>query len=272
MLQEITEISASQKYPIGMRYAKDVRAFRYAHVGDITRYGATYNLRPGIGAISDACPNVYTGATIISGALGSKSVVINMTTHVNSMAVASAVAANDYEDGYFTLYLTTGDGNHWGCKILRNTAEDGVTGYVTLTLEDALPVDLVATDIVMVEESPYWSVNISGGGTVQNMPVVGIVRAYNRYKMQASGNSIPSASFLWLQTWGPCPGMILGRAYGNLENERYMTFADSQAYPNPTSPFSCQPAGWFLPNNYNGGTPIDFDYNYSPTVFLVIAP
>jgi len=272
MKQEITEVSASQKYPIGMRYAKDIRAFRYANVGDLTRYSATYNLRPGIGAISDACPNVYTGAAIISGALGSKSVTIDMSTHVNSMGVATAVAADEYAGGYLTLYLPGADGNHWGCKILRNTAEDG-SGHVMFSLEDALPVTLGAADIVMVEESPYWSVNLAAGGVgLSIFPVVGVVRAHNAHKMAVDGTSIPSGSYIWLQTWGPCPGMILGRAYGAVENERYMTFSGSESYPNPPSPFTCQPAGWFVPNNYNGGAPIDFDYNYSPTVFLMIAP
>jgi len=196
-------------------------------------------------------------------------VKLDMTTHVNYLGSASAVAANDYAGGHFTIYDTS-TGNHWGCRVIGNTKEDD-DGYVEITLESPLPTTLAADDYIMLEEGLYWKVHQPGATALNYSAVVGFPCIWAAAKMISGGESVSDGEFIWLQTWGPFEGIIQGRAYGGAEAERNQHMSGS-GYPNENTNFHGQPCGWYTACNYVAGVTTDFDYNYLSCVFLMIAP
>lgn len=273
------DVNIAQKYPIDTVLRGDERAWRYARAGDIDGDGVTRNIRRGSGIQSEACVNSYTDKLEAAAGFNTKGdykVKMDLATHVSFLNAETAVAANDYAGGHFTLYTPT---SYWGCRIVGNTAE--VAGVVELTLESPLPVALESTHIISLEENMYWKVKYPGASG-NYATVVGFPCIWSQYKTIASGaGPVADDNFFWLQTWGPYEGIIMGNATGGAEGERaaFMNvdtaaaaYPDENVYPNMAEHRMPQIAGYFTANNYKGGAPADFDYNYLTTFFLMIAP
>jgi len=272
------DIDTIQQYPIGTRLTRGDRAWRYALVGNVDGMSQTTNIRRGMGMLSMAVVNVYTTTTILTesgyNTDGDTKLKLNMSTHVDATQTASAVGLNDYQNGFLTIYDGS-SGNYWGCAIESNTAEDA-SGYVYLTLESELPFSLSQSgDYVMVHESPYWKVQPSGSGNAAGYvgnfgTICGFPGPYNQYKTASSGTDIADSKYIWLQTWGPYPGIIMGRAYHGAEAERYQAMSGT-GYPNENTDFHGQTCGYYIPCTGDGdGTGTDADYNNLGAFFLQI--
>ena len=268
------DIDTAQQYPMGTILRSDERAWRYATVcDDLDIDGADRNIRRGSAVHSMATINSYTDKLVTEtgfNTLAVYKVKVDMTTHVNCFGTATSVAANEYAGGHFTLYTSS---SYWGCRVIENTVEDS-DGYVELTLESPLPVALTSSHILMFEENMYWSVVYPGTNCNQSA-TVGFPCIWELYKTIASGTGgVTAGSHIWLQTWGPYEGIIMGNAHGAGETERMQYFCgtgypDKDYYPNSNLNHP-QIGGWHTA--CNAGTDSDFDYNYLTTFFLMIAP
>ena len=272
------DVDSSLRYDIGTRLTKDERAWRYAKVGDVDADGVTRCIRRGSGVINTSCINSYTDKLVAEtgfNTLSNTKLKVDMTTHVNYLNTATAVAENDYRGGHFTLYTSS---SYWGCRIVSNTAEDA-NGYVEIELESPLPVTLTSSHILMFEESPYWNVQYPGNSANWGH-VVGFPCIWSVSKTSVTAGPVSDGNGIWLQTWGPFEGIIMGNATGAGETERAGFFAkspnsgaypDEDYYPGMAADACPQYCGYFMANNYLNGSPVDFDYNYLTTVFLMIA-
>ena len=274
------DIDTSQQYPIETVLRMDSRAWRYSLVGDVDADSVGRNIRRGSGLMGTACINSYTDNLVSASGYNTVDVFklkIDMTTHVNYLNSATSVAVNDYAGGHFTLYTPT---SYWGCRIVSNTVEDA-SGYVELTLESPLPLTLTSSHILMFEENLWWKVQYPGASGLY-AALVGFPCMYSAYKTIASGaGPVTDSDYIWLQTWGPYEGVIMGNATGGAEGERFGfinvdtaagTYPDQIVYPNMTTHRMPQLGGFYTANNYKGGSPADFDYNYLTTFFIMIAP
>jgi len=269
------DIDANQKYDKGTRLVKGQRSWYYAQVGDINGDGQTSNIRRGMACESQAVVNAYTGKLVTESgfnAADDEKVKLDMTTHVNFLSAATAVAVHDYERGSITIYDTS-TGNYWGCMILDNTVEDS-SGYVELTLESPLPFTLESTDIVQVEENMFWKV-AHPGNSANYCAIVGFPCIWALAKTIAGGESVSDSEFIWLQTWGPYQGIIFGNAHGGAEGERApflcgTGYPDEDYYPGMAEHSMPAQGGFYTANNYKNGSPADFDYNYLTAFFLKI--
>lgn len=180
MLQGIYVESETQKYPIGKRYAKDERAWRYAKAG-----GA---LRPGYGAMTYM--TFPESATIAEAALKD-------ATSITCTAQA-AVVANHYAGGYALIRTNVVGGLLVYYRIKSNAVALAPAAEFTVTLEDALAQALDATATVVLYASPFADVRRpvtedpgskwSGFGAYVGIPSFAVTKD----------------CYFWLQTWGPC--------------------------------------------------------------------
>jgi len=275
LLQEIDVISVYQRYPIGTRLQIGQRVFYYARMGDVDSHMPN-NFRAGLLASAECVTNRYL-TTTISGTghgatAGAYTVTIDMATHVDNDAAATAVYQNDYQNGWFAINDAS-SGCMWGCQILKNTAEDATTNHVTLTLELPIPMTIVTGDAISVCESAYWKVNgyLSGGGSYTGyvgMPL------FNQGS-KSGANSITDDDWIWLQTWGPYYTPIMGRGYGIVAKERTVFgHSDGTLTMDTEATDWDQEIGYFLNSNYNGTTYYDFDEattQIKPLIFLTIS-
>jgi len=273
------DIDTAQQYPLSTVLRMDERAWRYALVGDVDADGVTRCIRRGTGLQNTSCINSYTDKLVSASGYNTVDVFklkIDMTTHVSYLGTASSVAVNDYAGGHFTLYTPS---SYWGCRILGNTVEDA-SGYVELTLESPLPVTLTSSHILMFEENLWWKVQYPGTSANQAC-VVGFPCIWSVSKTTISTGPVTDSDWIWLQTWGPYEGIIMGNATGAGTEERAGFFArsansgsypDEDYYPGMAEHQIPQYCGYFTANNYLAASPVDFDYNYLTTVFLMIAP
>lgn len=283
--QDIYGLSTLQNYRIGTRRMMDERVFRYTQVGDISKTGlagANSGFRHGIMIISENYLHKidYDAGNIITCNKGEEQVTLDMEGRADVWGDSPTVALNEYQGGYFSSNDTSA-GCTWGCKILSNTKEDEDTHYVTFSLETPLPFTAAAGDWANVSQNPWWRINYPADGVKRPgpwSPYVGVLQHYNPKKVEES--LILKDMYIWVQTWGPMTGPIMGRAYGVEECERMLychsdgTFTQGAQATGPAGVFAVrQIAGWFMNNNYNAAAPYDMpDDHRVPVVFLMIAP
>jgi len=200
MLQDIYAESKTPKYPIGMRYARDDRVFRYCRAGSVLKasYGA-YNANIPRGPEGD---DFVIGAGE-GGAAGSKTVVASVAT----------VTEDQYAEGYFVFWPTP----FRVYRIRSNTATNG-SGDVTFTLYDKLVAAVEAGDACAIYHNIYskavWPSTHSGFMSVVCLPVIDVQNTY----------------YFWGQTWGPCFGLVAGGSdfIGKTEKKRRVNWAPDQ--------------------------------------------
>lgn len=171
MLQDILELSATQKYPLGMRLAVDDRVFRYCK--------ATEEIGSGKGAYSD-CQLYWEG----NGDLPAADVLA--TTVVFDNKAAQPIAAHQLKDGWIAGIATTGDASSMFClRIKDNEYSAGDPATCTIYLYRPIP---VAWDGLnhrgYVYPNIYANVKASGGvdynhnyGTVVAVPLLKVLAA-----------------------------------------------------------------------------------------------
>jgi len=189
MKQDIDEMSAIQRYPIGWRYPRtnplDLRVFHYAKAGAL--------LQSGYGAFSVLPQLVGFSAIAIAAERGDRQLTI--TVGATDGLLGDGVIAEDYLAGGYVVIFTPAPMQAIQRMIKANTAQaipGGAGGPMTLTLDKPLSQDIGILNFhAECMANPYANVQT---GTFQYSAVVGVP-------------TVPATlaePFHWEQTWGPC--------------------------------------------------------------------
>lgn len=173
--QGLYDVSSTKKERFGaLRETEDGRTFRYAKAGGTLVAGKnTY----GAVGVANHIKQANTGYTMAVGA-----------TSVQVLVGATAVTANQYDDGYLQIY--DGTAGTVGTQYLINSHTTSSAGSeaITLFLAEPIRVAVIATDTFSLVPHPYSSV-------IQQDTL-----AY-----QATGipvTAVTSAYYCWIQTGG----------------------------------------------------------------------
>ncbi len=177
--QGIHEASATQKYPLGTILRKpDGREFVYAKAGG--------TLNTDMGAKSYNTQHIAYATIAAAAAAGDSSIVLDVAA-TDGDAGDGAIAANELAGGYVVVFPHSS--NSFTRQIVGNTAVEAGGGEITLTLDDPIPVALVAdSDHGEAMASPYLDVRTGTGSTSS---IVGIPTV-----------AATVGQFLWLQKKG----------------------------------------------------------------------
>lgn len=248
MLQDIYEVSSTKHYPIGMRYAKGERVFRYCKSG-LTMAIATHWGWGNANRI--AVDGVALPGIVAAG--------------VTDVTITDAVAAlNDYEDGWLQYWRIDAATRNQMYHIKGNEASLG--GQVVLHLHDAVYSPMGAGSAISVHKSIYsncimlgesYAPGVRGFRTVVCIPLI----------------CAPSGEYFWGQTWGPCMGAWASTEPGSAEYLRELDFSPfdgalilhSQVAGYGLT-ISAQRAGYVLPHTATGAG------NGSGTYMLQLSP
>ena len=228
MTQELYAESVVQNYPVGMRYARDDRVFRYclAGPGVVSQQGAFNNHTWPINAALTAQANA--GAT--------------------TMSVPDAAGAlNAYAGGWIAIYT----GNIQFRRIKSNTVSDGVN--VVLTFYDALT--YVAAIGTWCTGYPSIYSDVRGGCVALELGFVTFV--------VVPMFAVTNGRYFWGQTWGPCVTSG-GTPSGATIHTRDVYFFQTGDIVPATAGDCRQRAGTVLPFTSNGNGDAFFMLEISP--------
>jgi hypothetical protein len=173
--QGLYETSTTKKECLGAkRITEDGREFRYGKAGGtLIAGGATF----GVAVTANHVAQAQTSGA--ANAVGST----NVTVHVG----ATAVTANQYDDGYLLVHRTTSGTAGMMYPISSHTTSAG-SGTITVTLKEPLEVATYTTCYLSLIPNPYSS-------------VVEATEIATSYTGQAFV-SCASGSYCWIQTAG----------------------------------------------------------------------
>jgi hypothetical protein len=262
---DVYHVDQTQKWPLGTRYQKGERSFRYTKLGALVGGWSSYFGAQGLGLISK---NTITDVTIVTA-----------TDGANTVTGAATATANQFAGGYLSLYGTGTDEAERGYMITANTAT--TASNVVFTIDGTLDGTYDASDKCAVLLPTYAECIPSGktggrGSSVSFEAFVGILIASE----DKDGTAAAAGDFTWLQTWGPYPtwaSVSYGGATAQERNVYFMGLGDMQV-ADPAGSYNrfwCQQAGFLLP--CTGATPgtstSGTDSNhYNQWVFLQITP
>lgn len=182
MLQDIYQVSTTQRYPIGFKYPVsnplDLRGFHYAKAGG--------TLNPDLGAKNALRQCVAYAAIAASAVAGAKLVALTVGV-ADGVNGDGNIGADELSGGYIVIF--THAGYTVNRMIVGNTAVVG-GGTMVVTIDRPLPCPLTAATMHgECMANPYLNVQTSIDNT---MSVVGMP-------------TMPATvgQYLWLQTWGP---------------------------------------------------------------------
>ena len=257
MKQDIDEMSAIQRYPIGWRYPRtnplDLRVFHYAKAGAL--------LQSGYGAFSVLPQLVGFSAIAIAAERGDRQLTI--TVGATDGLLGDGVIAEDYLAGGYVVIFTPAPMQAIQRMIKANTAQaipGGAGGPMTLTLDKPLSQDIGTLNFhAECMANPYQGVETGG---FAYGPVVGIPTM-----------PVPLATpYCWLQTWGPVWATPTGVNEGLGDSNREVVFVGNGSIndrENANVPVhgseKNQYAGFVLANLRGGAVG-------APFFFLKIAP
>lgn len=184
MLQDINEVSTTQYYPLGKRYAMDDRVYRYARAGNTLNCG----LGAHIGFTQDVGFCAVTEWTPWTA--GKYTLVVTVGEYDGRLGTG-AIAANELSGGYIIIF-PDGMGDTINRRITANTVVTASGGTMTVTVDKPLTVALTPDPHAELLASPYLDV-LEGNKDrqmIMGMPTM----------------AADAEEYLWLQTWGPCWG------------------------------------------------------------------
>lgn len=216
--QDIHTPSTTKNYDIGTRLVEGDRVFRYCRAGA--------NLSRFIGGFNENQWPINAALTVAA--------ILNATT----MSVPDAsCAVNAYAGGYIAIFTSPLQ----FYRILSNTVSDGAN--TVLTLETPLRVGAAIGVWVTGYPSPYADLrNITSGAT-----------GYNSV-MAVPVCDVPSGSYFWGQTWGPCYAVADGTVPGITKDKREVFWAESgniEPYTD-SGAGNGQLAGFLIPRTESG--------------------
>ena len=178
--QGILDASATQKYPLGTRYAKnDGRVFRYAKAGSVALVAGNLIQSAALGGADTTVQHDLTPA---AAAAGSYTVTVTLKT--------TAQAKDTFKNGW--LAVTDGDAaNAMGDLYLikSHPAADGGAACV-ITLYEPLKRAITTNSRISLLANIYSGV-IQAPATTPTGLAVGV-----------APTAVPANNYFWLQTWG----------------------------------------------------------------------
>lgn len=253
MKQDIYELSAIQRYPIGFKYPikspLDLRSYYYGQAGGVlnTQYGA-----------KSVTPQLVNFAAIaLPSAQGSR--LLTITVGAGDGALGDGVIGEDELAGGYLALFTPAPMQGYNRMIVANTAQaipGGVGGPMTLTLDKPFPVDVVVLNFhAECMANPFHNVQT---GPFPTASVVGM-------PTMPATLALP---FLWLQTWGPLWGVTALDVSVGANNRQVVFNEEGQIAMHAPAEVALQHgqhAGFVLPNALAGG-------QGAPFIFLQITP
>jgi len=252
MKQDIYELSAIQRYPIGFKYPianpLDLRGYHYAKAGATlsTQYGA-----------KSVTPQLVNFATI-NAPMAQGAVLLAIDVALTDGALGDGVIGEDELASGNIVIFTPAPMQAYNRMIVANTATTGAAGVTVMVvkLDKPLPVDVVVLNFhAECMANPYMNVQTG------HFPVASVV---GMPTMPAT-LALP---FLWLQTWGPLWG-VAQLHVGVGANNRQVTFREDGGIDfhddTDVTVQHAQHAGFVLPNTLAGG-------QGAPFIFLQITP
>ena len=256
MKQDIHEMSAIQRYPIGFRYPKnnplDLRSWHYGKAGALlTSVTGAFNV----------VPQLVAGRRAIAIAAEQGDYQLTITLVAADGILENGVIAEDELQGGYICIFTPAPMQAIQRMIVANTAQAVVGGGpMTVSLDKPLSQDIDILNFgAEAMASPYMKVET---GTHQLCSVVGIP-------------TVPATlaePYLWLQTWGPLwitpTGLYegLGNANRVVVFQQNGTIVDREnATVPPHGSEKMQHAGFVLCNLATGAPG-------APFIFLEITP
>lgn len=242
MTQGIYEISGTKNYPIGMRYAIDERAFRYARIGFLQA------------VIGRAVANFSTGEELAvaaaNSALGARTVTI-------TVQAAAGLEENELQGGYVCY-----------CWYYRHRIKSHPAALSGATCVITLETPIFGTEVVSgvtwlsVYHNMWHSVGFPVGATDSYCSFVGFPY-----------NTIAVGQYTWIQTWGPISG-VTGDWWGATVHERQVWFAGNgglDIHHPGDHVFAKQHCGFLIPCTAWGGALHDL-HDGGHLIYLQIAP
>ena len=257
MKQDLHQLSAIQRYPIGFKYPiknpLDLRSWYYGQAGG--------ELDTGYGAKS-IVPQLVAFATINAPA-PKGGVLLAIDVALTDGAEGDGVIAEDELAGGYLVLFTPAPMQAYNRRIVANTATTGAGGVTVMvvTIDKPLPIEVVVLNFhAECMANPYTGVRTG------NYPLASVV---GMPTMPAT-LALP---FLWLQTWGPVwvtPSNNEGLGLSNREvifmGNGAISMVDVSAAPaNQNYSAQAQHAGFVLPNLRDGS-------EGAPFIFLQITP
>jgi len=199
-------IDTVQQYPAGTKFEIGDRVFRYVKFGDDDNT-APYTWGAGTGrALDHSC-------LIASTALEVSTVMRTTAANESEILITEAsVTVDEFAGGW--LIVQNGS-TTWAGFILGNTVADG-SNYVTLYMEAACPIALSSSYTTMLTKYAYHgAVHHSGASANMGLHVLGIWPGLTR--------AIDTEGYWgWIQTWGPCFGVVATSHQGDAHTERML--------------------------------------------------
>lgn len=150
MIQDIHEISATQRYPIGQMITVDERTLAYCKAYAALVHPCTYRLAVSADRILAANDLLSVGIA----AVGAKTVTVAVGTFQSG-----AVALNELVNGFIEIWPVAGGSFMWR-RIKANTAVSG--GNITITVDKPFNVIVGASSQVSIHPSVYRAVRMAG--------------------------------------------------------------------------------------------------------------
>jgi len=252
MKQDIYELSAIQRYPIGFKYPianpLDLRGFHYGKAGGTlnTQYGA-----------KSVTPQLVNFATI-NAPMAQGEVLLAIDVALTDGALGDGVIGEDeLASGYIAIF-TPAPMQAYNRMIVANTATTGAGGVTVMVvkIDKPLPVAVVVLNFhAECMANPYMNVQTG------HFPVASVVGI----PTMPATLALP---FHWLQTWGPLWG-VAQLDVGVGANNREVVFNEEGGIamhdPAAAANMYAQHAGFVLPNKRDGT-------QGAPFIFLQITP
>ncbi len=159
MLQDIHEISAVQRYPIGLKLAVDERALAYCKAYAALVHPCTYRLAVSADQILE---NNDRRSVAPAMSVGDKTVTVDVVAGFAPNFLAfqgGAVAVNELVNGFIEIWPVAGGSFMWR-RIKANTAVSG--GKITITVDKAFNVAVGVASQVTIHPSVYRAVRMAG--------------------------------------------------------------------------------------------------------------
>lgn len=228
-LQDIHEASTVKNYDLGTRLVEGDRVFRYCLAG--------------------AALNRFIGGFNVNQWPINAALTAEAAAGLKTMSVPEATCVKDYYAGGYIAIFTSPLQFY---RIKSNTKSDGTN--CVLTLEVTIKAVAAIAKWVTGYPSPYINIqNIPanpGYASVVAVPVV----------------EVPSGSYFWGQTWGPCYAVADGTVPGITADTREVFWAQSGNIQ-PYADFGAgkgQRAGFLIPRTENGSGDQFFMLQISP--------
>jgi hypothetical protein len=180
----------------------DGRVFRYVGYGYVN---GTTTFNPGLLMVTPVAAVAASALTITASGTGGQ-VATNLIAGTQTLVItnsSTAVWANEFAEGYLQLNIGGSGAGVYNLKIRGNSAAVATTGYITVNLQDPLPINATTlvpgTDTASLRINPYGFVIPS----LTEGKAVGVSQTPSTAATAAASATVSPGSYGWVQTDGP---------------------------------------------------------------------